>query len=115
MQEASIHGGLVLNTTIWPIHQHTLQREVLTRVCASTDDDAAARVLSPAQQQALAYVALALVHTVLAAATTLAPGWSLQHIFGFPLTTATSLQLINAGAYLWLLATCLVCLKVLEL
>jgi hypothetical protein len=57
-------------------------------------------------------VALAFLHTVLAACTTLAPGWSLQHLFGFKATTATSLQLINAGAYLWLFASCLVCLKV---
>lgn len=67
---------------------------------------------SAANQQALQYLALAFLHTVLAACTTLAPGWSLPHLFGFKATTATSLQLVNAGAYLWLFASCLVCLKV---
>jgi hypothetical protein len=67
---------------------------------------------SVANQQALQYVALAFLHTVLAACTTLAPAWSLQHLFGFKATTVTSLQLVNAGAYLWLFASCLLCLKV---
>jgi hypothetical protein len=68
--------------------------------------------LPAARQQALQYVALALMHTILAAATTLAPGWSLQQLLGLPSTTATSLQLTVAGAYLWLFAACLICLKV---
>lgn len=67
---------------------------------------------APARQQATAYIALALLYTALAAVTTLAPGWSLQHLLGLPPTTATLLQLVNAGAYLWLVASCLLCLKV---
>lgn len=80
--------------------------------CADTSAATATGPSPAARQQALQYIALALLHTLLAAATTLAPGWTLQHLLGFPVTTATPSQLMIAGGYLWLFASCLVCLKV---
>eukprot|EP00878_Enallax_costatus_P016653 GHUV01017473.1.p1 GENE.GHUV01017473.1~~GHUV01017473.1.p1 ORF type:complete len:364 (+),score=64.02 GHUV01017473.1:119-1210(+) len=78
--------------------------------------------LTSPEQQVPAFAALAVVHLGLATATTLVPGWSLQHLLGLhPLAppagnavvaeAAARGMLVVAGAYLWLMAACLHCLK----
>lgn len=81
---------------------------------------AAAGFLNAPEQQEPAFAALAVLHAGLAAATTLTPGWSLQHLLGLhplaapagSINAAAKGMLVVAGAYLWLMSACLICLKV---
>lgn len=82
-----------------------------------------AGTLSHPETQQLAFSALALIYTGVAAATILAPVWSLVHLLkvsGVVLTAENILvasaaakgMLVVAGAYGWLVVACLMCLKV---
>lgn len=115
-----VRGALIfarqLSCQQWPciLHMRKEWQHLISCCQHCATADGAATYQGVDRPQAVAYAVLALLHIALAAVTTLAPGWSLRALFGFPATTATSLQLINAGAYLWLFAACLVCLKVCE-
>ncbi|KAF8058867.1 hypothetical protein HT031_005435 [Scenedesmus sp. PABB004] len=80
------------------------------RAAAAASGGGGGGVLASPEQQAPALAALAALHGALGAATTLAPAWSMQ-LLGFAPTPAPTGQLQIAGAYCFLIVSCLLCLK----